>query len=240
MMNKGAIAGPMMVPRPNADDRLDSALVRSDSLVRAATYACAAGFDADPKMPNNDRNVANRTNVVTGTSRPLRPARMTMPQPSIDTPKPMTPTSISRRRPRMSDWRAQYGALNVQSSAENEKMMATSRSGIWMTRAMAGSTVCSAVLPAATVSSTAKSTANSWRGMEKRIVLLGRPRRACQAAVLSDLAVSRCRAARRQAGGAIFQRRCKIVESRRHPVNFKLRPTNEVRRERPDEFVIYG
>ena len=36
-MNSGAIAGPMMVPRPNADDRLDSAAVRSCSLVRPAT-----------------------------------------------------------------------------------------------------------------------------------------------------------------------------------------------------------
>ena len=42
--------------------------------------------------------------------------------------------------------------------------MATSMSGIWMTRAIAGSTVCKAVLPAATVSSTANSTANSRRG----------------------------------------------------------------------------
>ena len=44
-------------------------------------------------------------------------------------------------------------------------MIATSMSGILMTRAMAGSTVCSAVLPAATVSKTANSTANSLRGI---------------------------------------------------------------------------
>ena len=37
MMNSGATAGPRMVPSPNAEDRVDSALVRSASLVRAAT-----------------------------------------------------------------------------------------------------------------------------------------------------------------------------------------------------------
>jgi len=160
----GATPGPRIVPSPNALVRAASAPVRSNALVRAATYACAAGFDAEPKMPNRLRSAAKVTNTAVGPSSPRRPARIAAAQPNIDTAKPAQPISIRRLRPRVSDLRAQYGADTVHSSADSEKMTATSVGRMPITRAIDGSTDCSAVLPAATTSRTANSTAKSRRG----------------------------------------------------------------------------
>ncbi len=53
-------------------------------------------------------------------------------------------------------------------------MIATSISGILISRAIAGSTDCSAVLPAATTSSTVNSSAKSRRGIEAWFMLSAR------------------------------------------------------------------
>ncbi len=96
---------------------------------------------------------------------PRRPARMASAQPNIDTAKPATPISISRLRPRTSDCRAQNGADTVHSKADSEKITATSVGRMPIVRAIDGSTDCNAVLPAATTSNPANSTAKSRRGI---------------------------------------------------------------------------
>ena len=65
--------------------------------------------------------------------------------------KPPRPTIITRLRPSRSDNRAQKGEATVHIRAEMAKAPATSVSDSRNSRPMAGSTDCSAMLPAAAI-----------------------------------------------------------------------------------------
>src|SRR3546814_10831358 len=68
--------------------------------------------------------------VMLAASQPSSPAHSTKPQSAIDERKPMTPSAISALRPRLSDWRAQCGAVSTQSSADQLKARLTQTSGM--------------------------------------------------------------------------------------------------------------
>src|SRR3990167_283958 len=103
-------------------------------------------------------------------SQPARPDHSTSPQNAIDDRKPTTPSAISALRPRLSDWRAQWGAVSTQSSADQLNARLTQTSGMSSLAPIAGRIDCIAVLPAAATSITAKSTAMRSEGMECGVV----------------------------------------------------------------------
>ena len=85
---------------------------------------------------------------------PLIPAARKTPHKVRLTQKPPMPSRIITRRPCRSERFAQNGAASTHSSAETEKAAATALSATPSERPSAGSTDCSAVLPAAIVSMT--------------------------------------------------------------------------------------
>jgi len=89
--------------------------------------------------------------------------------------KPTTPSAISALRPRLSDWRAQCGAVSTQSSADQLNAKLTHTSGICNFAPIAGRIDCIAVLPAAATSITANSTAMRSEGMECDVVAMFAP-----------------------------------------------------------------
>ena len=110
-----------------------------------------------------------QTNAVVPAIQPLIPAARQMPQIASESAKPPMPSRIIARRPWRSDRLAQNGAASTHSSADTEKAAATALSGTFSERPSAGSTDCSAVLPAAIVSITTNSKANcrsirAWGG----------------------------------------------------------------------------
>ena len=104
--------------------------------------------------------------------RPFNPAHNTIPHSAMDERKPVTPSAISALRPRLSDWRAQCGAVSTQSSADQLKARLTQTSGMCSLAPMAGRIDCIAVLPAAATSMTANSTAMRSEGMECDVVAM--------------------------------------------------------------------
>ena len=76
--------------------------------------------------------------------------------------KPAMPRMTIARRPLVSDRLAQNGAENTHSSAEIENTVAITLSATPSERPIAGSTDCSAVLPAPVISMTMNRTVN-WR-----------------------------------------------------------------------------
>src|SRR3546814_12701218 len=103
--------------------------------------------------------------VMLAASQPSSPAHSTKPHSAIDERKPMTPSAISALRPRLSDWRAQCGAVSTQSSADQLKARLTQTSGMCNLAPMAGRIDCIAVLPAAATSITANRTALRSEGL---------------------------------------------------------------------------
>ena len=94
------------------------------------------------------------TNAAVPPIQPLMPAARKTPQVSRLTQNPPMPNRIITRRPCRSDRFAQNGAATTHSKAETEKAAATAESATPSERPSAGSTDCSAVLPAAIVSIT--------------------------------------------------------------------------------------
>ncbi|MCY1172736.1 hypothetical protein D9M73_128790 [compost metagenome] len=92
---------------------------------------------------------------------PLIPAVRNTPHTLSETTKPPTPSRIIARRPCRSDRFAQNGAASTHNNADTENAAATALSGTCSDRPSAGSTDCSAVLPAAIVSMTVNSNAKS-------------------------------------------------------------------------------
>ncbi|VVS98828.1 hypothetical protein SPHINGO361_100419 [Sphingomonas sp. EC-HK361] len=90
---------------------------------------------------------------------PLIPAARKQPHSARLVLNPPTPSRIIARRPWRSDRLAQIGAAMTHKSADTENAAATALSGTASDRPSAGSTDCSAVLPAAIVSITTNSSA---------------------------------------------------------------------------------
>src|SRR3546814_793973 len=118
-------------------------------------------------------------------TQPDRPAHSVNPHKAIEARKPTMPSAISALRPRLSDWRAQCGAVSTQSSADQLNARLTQTSGMCSLAPIAGRIDCIAVLPAAATSMIAKRTAMRSAGIERDIVdkfaspFCHRPSRTC-------------------------------------------------------------
>src|SRR3546814_168847 len=88
-----------------------------------------------------------------------------------------SPSAISTLRPRLSDWRAQCGAVSTHSSADQLNARLTQTSGMCSLAPIAGRIDCIAVLPAAATSMIAKSTAMRSAGIERDVVAIWSPLR---------------------------------------------------------------
>src|SRR4051794_38480411 len=102
--------------------------------------------------------------MIIGVEKPRRPALTTIPHATIDTMKPVRPTSISGLRPRRSEARAQNGEEKAQAKADSEKIAETRKSGMASERPIAGSTEIMPVLPSAVARETEKMIAKARRG----------------------------------------------------------------------------
>src|SRR3546814_12782576 len=105
--------------------------------------------------------------VMLAASQPSSPAHSTKPHSAIAERKPMTPSAISALRPRLSEWRAQCGAVSTPSSADQLKARLTQTSGMSNSAQQAGWIDCLPGLPDHATSTTPNGTANQTEGTER-------------------------------------------------------------------------
>ena len=109
--------------------------------------------------------MANAIKAAVPPNSPIKPNHSASPHSAIDAMKPINPTAIIALRPRRSDRSAHRGAQITQSSADQLYARLIQTSSISSAVPIEGMTDCIAVLPAAVVSITAKSSVIRSRDM---------------------------------------------------------------------------